>query len=104
MRNAILTLTVLALAAAFSAGGCKSSGSADQSKKPKRPPLYGVKAVFVVAQKAFRDEELAEPRKALEQAGAEVRIACKEKGSCAGMMGAVVNAELALAEVDMEEF
>jgi protease I len=104
MRDAILTSLILALAAVFSAGGCKSGESADKNKQPQRPPLYGKKVVFVVAKEGFNDHELVKPRAAVEKQGAKVTIACSEKGECQGMYEEIVRADLALTDVKMDQF
>ena len=62
------------------------------------------KIVFVVAQKDFRDEELFSPKEAVEKAGHAAVIASKKKGSCTGMLGAKVAAEIELAGVKAENF
>ncbi|MHC4780175.1 MAG: DJ-1/PfpI family protein [Planctomycetota bacterium] len=103
MRSLLRSSIFIVLACAVLFAGCKSSDKSDKKKKPAKPTLYGMKAVFVIANKAFRDEELAEPRKALEDAGVTVKVAAKQKGNCEGMMGAVVNAQLSLDEVNVDQ-
>jgi protease I len=61
-------------------------------------------AIFVVAQRGFRDEELIEPHRALEEAGWRCTIASSHEGVCTGMLGARVTATLALSEVRPEDY
>jgi len=55
--------------------------------------------VIVVAQKDFRDEEFAEPRRILEEAGIGVKVASSTTGECFGINGLSVEAELDLSGV-----
>jgi len=61
-------------------------------------PLTGKKALLVIARTNFRDEEYAEPRKALEAAGVQVAVASSKQGQCRGMLGATANADIALRD------
>ena len=58
------------------------------------PSLAGKKVLLVVAPEGFRDEELAEPRKVLEAAGATATIASTKAGTATGMLGGRVAASL----------
>lgn len=49
--------------------------------------LTGIKVLFVLAQKDFREEEIAAPRKILEEAGATCLMASPEGGEVTGMGG-----------------
>lgn len=62
-------------------------------------PLEGKRVLFVIAPKDFRDEELAVPRKAVEEAGAKTTIASTKTGPCDGMLGARVEATASLDQV-----
>lgn len=53
-------------------------------------PLEGLKVLFVVAPRNFRDEELALPREAVERAGATAVVASIDEGEAEGMLGARV--------------
>lgn len=54
------------------------------------PSLANRKVLIVVAPDQFRDEEYAEPRKALEAAGAKTVVASTRPGTARGMLGARV--------------
>ncbi len=126
------TITVTALIAALAcplSSGCKSKsqpagpeeppapaqeagepagGQAEEVEKPvaveETPAAAGKKAVMIIACKDFRDEELAEPRKALEQAGVKVTVASTSREGCKGMMGAEVTPDALVADLDADEF
>jgi protease I len=66
--------------------------------------LEGKKVLAVIAPRGFRDEELHQPRQLLEAQGAEVTIASTVQGTCTGMLGARVKAELALAQAQSDDF
>lgn len=55
--------------------------------------------VMVIAPDMFRDEEYAEPKRILEEAGVEVVTASVEPGDCRGRFGLVAHAEVALRDV-----
>jgi protease I len=56
--------------------------------------LSGKRILIVVAPEKFRDEELAEPKKVFEEAGAEVTLASTRPGPATGMLGARVAPQL----------
>lgn len=66
--------------------------------------LAGRKVLMVVAPDQFRDEELLEPKKILEQEGAEVIVASTQPGEARGMLGARVRPDRQLSEVKAAEF
>jgi protease I len=66
--------------------------------------LAAKKVLLVVAPDQFRDEELIEPRKALEAQGASVAVASTQAGPAVGMMGARVNADLAVSDARAADF
>ena len=53
-------------------------------------PLFGKRVLLVIAPEKFRDEEFAEPKRALEAAGARVTVASTRTGTAVGMLGAKV--------------
>ena len=57
----------------------------------------------VVAPERFRDEELAEPRRLLEQAGHRVIVASTRPGTAAGMRGARVTVQSTVAALREED-
>jgi len=58
-----------------------------------------MKAVFVIPQDNFRDEELFETKRVLESNGVKCFIASKTKGICVGMLGGKITSDLTLDEV-----
>lgn len=60
--------------------------------------------LFVIAPEFFRDEELLEPKKILEQEGHRIQIASVHKGICTGKLGTKVNSDLSLEEVNPHNF
>jgi len=62
------------------------------------------KAVMIIAQENFRDEELLEPKKVLEEAGIDVKIASLSKQVARGMLGAKVIPDMTLQDIDVQEF
>jgi protease I len=62
------------------------------------------KILMIIAPKNFRDEELQDPKLELEAAGASVTIASKKTGSIRGMLGARVDSEVALDDVNVDDY
>jgi protease I len=60
--------------------------------------------LYVIAPERFRDEELLEPRRALEAAGHRVTVASTRTGPAIGMLGARVDVAASLREVRAEDF
>jgi protease I len=63
-----------------------------------------MKVLIVIAPEKFRDEELAEPVAALTKAGIGYDIASTRRGTCTGMLGAKVTANLSLEDVDYKAY
>lgn len=63
-----------------------------------------VKILMVVAPKNFRDEELFETKKVLEEKGIEVEIASKGVGEAQGMLGGKTSVDRELKEVRVEDY
>ena len=63
-----------------------------------------MKAVFIIAKKEFRDEELFIPLKIMQDSGVEIKIASTSKGVCIGKFGGEIEAEISLNEVEVDEF
>jgi len=61
------------------------------------------RAVFVVASRGFRDEELLEPRAALEAAGVKTLVASSALGAAEGMLGASVPVDLLYTAIRLDE-
>lgn len=64
----------------------------------------GKKALMVIAQQDFRDEELFTPKEALTKAGVSVTVAGAAKGSATGMLGGTADVELALADAKVDDY
>jgi protease I len=65
--------------------------------------LSDKRAVFVVAFRNFRDEELLEPKAALEAEGAKVLVASSALGTAEGMLGARVAPDLLYTAVRVDD-
>jgi len=63
-----------------------------------------MRALYVISQKGFRDEEYLVPKKILEDEGFDVTTASNVGGKCSGALGAKVTADIALSDVDPDEF
>jgi len=57
--------------------------------------------LFVIANKNFRDEELIEPRRILENSGVRTVIASKNIGACFGKFGARAQASVSIDNLDV---
>lgn len=62
------------------------------------------KAVMIIAKENFRDEELLEPKKILEDAGIEVKVASTVLGEVKGTMGAKVKPDILFNNIKIEDF
>jgi protease I len=62
------------------------------------------KAVMIIAQEGFRDEELLVPKEILETGGVEVNIASQHKGEAKGKLGAKVNADISYKDINVEDY
>ena len=59
------------------------------------------KAVMIIAQNGFRDEELLQPKKILEAEGILVKIASNSPDEARGMLGARVKPDLILQDINI---
>jgi len=62
------------------------------------------KAVMVIAQNDFRDEELLEPKEILERNGIEVKIASTTLNQVKGVLGAKVKPDLLITDIEINDF
>lgn len=62
------------------------------------------KILLVVAPQNFRDEELAEPKKVLEESGARVEVASKGAREATGMFGATVSINKDINEARVDDY
>ena len=63
-----------------------------------------MKVLLAIASDRFMDEAYTIPKAALEAAGAECVTASVVKGTCYGMHGEIVEADLAFSDVNADEF
>jgi protease I len=61
--------------------------------------LDGKKVLMVIASANFRDEEYSDPRKALEDAGARVTVACSSLNAAKGKLGLEVKPDVLIGNV-----
>ncbi len=66
--------------------------------------LSGKKVLMVIASSNFRDEEYAEPRKALEASGAKVIVACSSLGTSKGKLGMEIKPDILLGDVNESDY
>ena len=66
--------------------------------------LKGKKVLMVIAKSKFRDEEYAEPRKALESEGASITVASSSLAESDGMLGMKVKPDILLSDAKESEF
>lgn len=62
------------------------------------------RALVVIAPEVFRDEEYAEPKRVLEEHGAEVTTASTRPGLCIGKLGMQATAEMSLADASERQW
>ncbi len=62
------------------------------------------RVLYVIAPERFRDEELLEPRRILEQHGATVTVASTRSGTAVGMLGAKVTVDCTVQQADAGSF
>ena len=63
-----------------------------------------MKALIIIAQKDFRDEEFFEPKEILEKNGIEVKVASEELAMAYGKMGGEFMPDLKLEDAKAEDF
>jgi len=61
------------------------------------------KAVIIIAKQDFRDEELLEPKKILEDNGIEVKVASTILGEVKGVLGAKVKTDLLVKDIKVSD-
>ena len=66
--------------------------------------LDGKKVLMVIPHTQFRDEEFFEPKKVLEEEGAEIVVASTTARICRGMKGGVARAEIAIADAKADDY
>jgi protease I len=66
--------------------------------------LNDKKILMVIAANNFRDEEYAEPRKVLENAGALVTVACSTLNTAKGKLGLEVNPDILISDAKEADY
>ena len=104
-RPTVAAAICLLVALLFVAAGCTKHKEEPKPEAEEGPMsgtmLEGKSVLMIVAKQNFRDEELAEPRAVLRQAGAKVTIAASALRESVGMLGLErVTPEITLEEVD----
>jgi len=66
--------------------------------------LKGKRVLAIVPPLGFREEELQRPREILESEGAEFKIASVRQGTCSGLFGGRVKAELTVDEARADDY
>lgn len=66
--------------------------------------LTGKKVVMIIAEKDFRDEELLEPKRILEEQGASVTLASTTLRPATGMFGAKAKPDILASEVKVDDY
>ena len=62
------------------------------------------KAVMIIAQDGFRDEEFFLPKEILEKQGIEVKVASTALTQAKGMLGAEVKPDILVSDIDVTDF
>jgi protease I len=62
------------------------------------------KVIVVIAQEGYQDMELDGARNGLTEAGFEVVLSSKEKGSCAGKLGGSEESAIAMRDIEVEDY
>ncbi|KAF0133712.1 MAG: protease I [Candidatus Saganbacteria bacterium] len=62
------------------------------------------KALFIIPQQMFRDEEYFEPKVILEKNGITVITASQQKGSAKGKFGKTANADISIKDVIVDDY
>ena len=63
-----------------------------------------MKALMIIAQEGYRDEEYEKPKQILEKADFEILTASKNAGVCTGKLGGKTQASLSLKDVEVTEY
>ncbi len=62
------------------------------------------KAVMIIAQNEFREEELFQPKEIMEKAGIEVRVASSSLDIARGMAGQTFQPQLQIKDINVKDF
>ncbi len=64
----------------------------------------GKKAVMIIAQEMFRDEEYAEPKEVLENSGVKVITASRKTGLAKGKLGMVAQIDASITDIKAKDY
>jgi protease I len=93
-----ITLILILLFTGYVSGvSCFGQEGQEGEKKTK-------KAVMIIAQEGFRDEELSEPSEILKRNGIEVKVASTSLAPAEGMMGAKVKPDILISNINAADF
>jgi len=82
--------------------GCRKEGN--EKEMAELPKIAGKKVLMVIASNNFRDEELFEPKKLIEDAGGKVVVASSSLRTAKGMLGGTFKPEVLLKDVKAEDY
>jgi len=102
LKSGVLIVFLFGL---YSSASCKQTVevSSDVAKQEMVSELEK-KVLFIIAPADFRDEEYLYPREILEEEGINVSVASKSLDEAYGMLGARVEPDLLLSEVEVDEY
>ena len=107
-RYRLLLVTTFTLTAALSLCGCGKNGNAtettDAPDAADAPDATGKTVVMIIAPQKFRDEELFDTKKVLEDAGATVKVASTSLDEATGMLGGTVTPDILVKDVKVADF
>ncbi len=104
MNRTVVAFCILG-ACALGLAGCAEDGSSSADGKRKdETMLANKKALFVIASKDFRDEELQQPTALLKAKGCAITIASSSLDEATGMLGAKAKPEVLLKDVSAADF
>ncbi len=67
-------------------------------------PVKGKKAVMIIAQNNFRDEELLRPKEVLEKHGVSVTVASSSLKESTGMLGAKIKPDILFTAINVSDY
>jgi protease I len=76
----------------------------EQEQTQKMPETHQLKAVLIIAGSKFRDEELFETKKILEDAKVQTTIASSKTGTIRGMKDGQAKAQILISEIKVEDY
>ena len=69
-----------------------------------RKSLSSRRILMIIAPENFRDEELFEPRRIFEHAGAEVTLAASRLGTAYGMLGGMADPKILISDAKADDY